>query len=65
MGFFDRPQKNVIRIVKEDPRECGCDDQYQVVEVSPDGRRVRVHGSGIRGYNVAENVKMVAERRLR
>ena len=50
-----------VEIRQDDPSECGCDEQYSVVEVDDRGRVVREIGREIKGYAVAENIKVLAE----
>jgi hypothetical protein len=51
---------NRIRIIKDDPAECGCNDAYKVIEEDARGRVVRVLGKAIKSYQVAQNVADIA-----
>jgi hypothetical protein len=50
-----------VEIRQDDPSECGCDDQYSVVELDAAGRVARILGKKIKGYGVARNIKELAE----
>ncbi len=58
--FGAKPRRRV-EILKDNPSDCGCDDQYRVVEMDDRGRVVRELGREIKGYAVAENIKVLAE----
>lgn len=54
-------KKRRVEIRKDDPSTCGCDEQYSVVELDDRGRVVRELGREIKGFAVAENIKVLAE----